>query len=336
MVLAAMLQGPHQDRRVLDRHRRALAHMRLHRVAGIADQHQPPVAPDRQRLPVEQRPLGRAAGDVDQGVNLGVEVGEGGAQLVVIGIDVGEAVIPLRLRHAGDEVDLVVVPVEIVDHHMGVPVGIVGPPLADIGGGEVAELLRGDDAAMPDIARVDRQLGPEQRLAHHRVDPVGADHDIGLGPAAVLEFERDPGAPLLQADQPPAELDGSGGDVAGQDLVEVAAVDDHVAGAERGLAGIAHVVAEHGLAGVELAADPVFRPEPDLEKLLFDAGGAQHLHRVGAEIDSGAKPLERGRLLVDPHAKAALFQEGRGDQPAEPRADDRYLPIRAHRIPLRC
>ena len=189
---------------------------------------------------------------------------------------------------------------------------------------------------MPDIARIDRQLGSQQRLAHRRIDAVGADHDIRLFPAAVLEFERDGVAFPLQRDQPLAEFDGAGGDVTGQDLVEVAPVNDHVAGAERRLAGVAHVVAEHGLAGIELAADPVFRPEPDLEELRLDSGGAQHLHRVGAEIDAGTEPLEGGRLLVDADAKAALFQERRGDQPAEPRADDRDFPIGAHRFPLRC
>ena len=141
---------------------------------------------------------------------------------------------------------------------------------------------------------------------------------------------------LLEGDQLLAEFDGAGGDIVGQDLVEVAAVDDHVAGAERRLADIAHVVAEHGLAGIEFPADPVLRPESDFEELPFDSRGAQHLHHVGADIDARTEPRELRRLLVDPDAVAAPFQKRRGDQASEPGADDGDFPIGAQGFLLRC
>src|SRR5260370_42249672 len=67
-----------ERRTILDRHRRALAHERVHRVASVAKQCRAADRPVRQRLAIEQRPDEASVGRGDDAPDLWVPALEGG------------------------------------------------------------------------------------------------------------------------------------------------------------------------------------------------------------------------------------------------------------------
>src|ERR1700730_11742652 len=67
-----------ERRAILDRHRRPLAHDRVHRVAGVAEQRRAADRPTRQRLAIEQRPDEAGVGRGDDAPDLWVPALEGG------------------------------------------------------------------------------------------------------------------------------------------------------------------------------------------------------------------------------------------------------------------
>jgi hypothetical protein len=77
---------------------------------------------------------------------------------------------------------------------------------------EVRDALGRDQAAIGDAAGEARRLLAEQCGAHGRVDPVGADEDVGRDARAALEPGRDAIARVLEADQPVTEMNAVGGE----------------------------------------------------------------------------------------------------------------------------
>ena len=74
--------------------------------------------------------------------------------------------------------------------------------------------------------------GPKDELAHATMDAVGADHQVGFGRRTVVEARRHPLAPLLQADQPVADMQSSRRQGVSQQLGQVSAMKVIVGRAE--------------------------------------------------------------------------------------------------------
>lgn len=69
------LHAASEDGRVLERHARPLAHVRLHGMTGVAEKHDTPGAPERKRVAHEQRPLADVRRRRDDALHLFVKPG---------------------------------------------------------------------------------------------------------------------------------------------------------------------------------------------------------------------------------------------------------------------
>ncbi|SOY41554.1 hypothetical protein CBM2586_A11144 [Cupriavidus phytorum] len=318
VVGAGFGEAARQHGGILDRHRGALGHVRLHRVAGIAQQHQAAPAPQRQRVALKQRPLGHFDRAFDQRLHAFVPAVEGRAHFFDAARHPALAHVPLGLGHAGDVVDLVELAGVEVDHH----VAVIGPPL---GAALVREALDARDRehrAVRDVAGVLGRLGAQQGLADARVDAVGADHDIGLFDRAVGEAQLHHIALVGDAFQLLVEEQRARGDGVGQQLVEVAAVHGQVAGAV-----VAHrIVAQRDLrdhfAGEAVAAVPVVGVAAHVVERVLDADAPHDLHHVGPDMDARAQARERRCLLIQPDLEAGSLQQGGRGRPSESGADN--------------
>ena len=188
-------------------------------------------------------------------------------------------------------------------------------------------------AAPRELAGEHRAVGADGVLAHHRLDAVGADHEIGLPWRALFERHRHAIVALAQRGGASAEhqrLRVERGHRCAQRIVQIAPVQLKVRRAVALLVLLAQRQAVQQLAVVEAAE--LERLGPHRQRL---ESGAQiepieHLHRVGAHLDACTDLAEHRRLLGHAHAMAALQQRGRSGQPAEAGADDRDVQARRH------
>ncbi len=202
IVGSAMLQAARQDSRVLHRHRRALAHVWLHRMTGVAEQYDSSAAPDLARIAIQHRPRRRLRASGDLPLHLRMETFEGGGQRPHVGRPRREVLIGPFFGDAGDEVDLVAPGGQEVRHE----VAVFGPPLGRIGDLEVAQQRDGVDRPVRHVAGIDRALGTQQDFADPGIDAVRADHDAGIGAGAVGERQPQRRVPVLKGHQTLAEL----------------------------------------------------------------------------------------------------------------------------------
>ncbi len=175
--------------------------------------------------------------------------------------------------------------------------------------------------------------GPEQDLAHQRVDPVGADDGVRGGALPIGKAQGDAGAVALEADELLLirdQLRRHGGE---EGRVQIAAVHQEIGRAVPLLRLGAEGQLGQVLAGVPHAGSPRARLEGLPAQLRLEPERAQHAHGVRAHLDAGADALELLGLLVDPHVGALPRQEAGQRQPADAGADDCNARLRAHLNP---
>ena len=112
----------------------------------------------------------------------------------------------------------------------------------------------------------------------------------------------------------------SGGLIEMQRRMQLRAMQRNVGRAEALLDLGAHRVQIGDLARVPLAIVSDLRREPDTSDALLEPEAAHHFHRVGIQLQAGADPGERLRLLVDvdlePDPSQALRPRVRPAMPA--------------------
>ena len=166
-------------------------------MAGVAEQDDEAVGPARQRIALEQRPLVHARTGGQQALHVLVEAGQRLANLAHLAARRPGLHVPVRIGHAGDEVDLVPPRVHGIDDD--VPVRT--PPLGAGIDNEIPHQRGREHCAVRDPPGELGLLGAEQDLAHQRVDPVGADDGVRGCALPVGKAQSDAGAVALEADE---------------------------------------------------------------------------------------------------------------------------------------
>ncbi|CPN78277.1 Uncharacterised protein [Bordetella pertussis] len=320
MVLQpGLLEDARQHGGVLDRHGRALRHVRLHRVAGVAQQHDAAAAPQRQRIAFEQGPFGNLGRGLDERLHGRMPAGEGCAHFLLAAGHPALAHVPLLFGHAGHVIDLIALAGDEVNHHMA----IVRPPLdAHVERQRAAVQRRGEHRAVRHVAGVLGQLGAQQVFAQPGIDAVGADHDLGFLDRAVGEMQAHHVVVLVHARQALVELQQARRQGGGHQGMEVAAVHRQVRGAVMRDRVVAQRNAGQLRAGLPVAAVPVVRMRALAVELVLDADAPHDLHHVGAEMDACPQEGEGRRLLVQAYIEAGARHERRARGTAETGADD--------------
>ncbi len=232
LAIAEFADTAREDGGILDRHRCAGRHIGPQRMAGIAQHGDAAAAPARDRLAVEDRPLGHLGRGLDHLAQLGMIAVERCNELVARAWHERSGLLPARLRRTGDEIDLLARLRHVIDEN----VVSRSPPFRAGADREPVQRCGREDRAMRDMAGVARLLRRIERVPHLRIDAVGADHQIGLGAMAVLEGQCDRRAGVIECDELAAEGDGAGRQRRFQHRVQVAAVDIDVGGAVMRLA----------------------------------------------------------------------------------------------------
>lgn len=188
-------------------------------------------------------------------------------------------------------------------------------------GDQVREAFGGDQAAVHVLAGVAGFVLDEE-VAGGRVDPVGADDEVGAPGGAVLEPEHRLVAVLLDAHAPQAEAQGAGGELGEQDLVQVRAVD----GVVRGTVPLLALLAERG-AGEESAVVPAAQfdragPYGDRAQAALDAEAVQQPGGVGGDLEAGADLAQVAGLFVHVAGQARAGEPECEGQTSDPRPHD--------------
>ncbi|MNX98147.1 hypothetical protein D3C86_1305420 [compost metagenome] len=302
--------------------------MRLHRVAGVAQQHQAATAPERQRVAFEQRPLGDLHGAFDQRLDPLVPAVEGRAHLLDAARHPAPAHVPLGLGHAGHVVDLVELAGIEIHHH----VAVVRPPL---GAAVVREALDARDrehGAVRHVAGVLGRLGAQQVLADAGIDAVRADHDVGFLDRAVRERQLHHVAKVFHAFQLLVEGQAGRFHGVGHQGVEVATMHGQVARAVVRQRVVAQGDLGDHLAGLPVAAVPVVRVAAHLVHRILDADAPQDLHDIRPHVNAGAQPGEAWRLLIQLHVEPSTLEQGGRCRPAQACTNNRDPSIALHDV----
>ncbi len=162
-------------------------------------------------------------------------------------------------------------------------------------------------------------VGPDDKVAHQRVDAVGADHRIGARARAVGEGEIDLAGGVVDSGELLAEMDAVGGNGRGERVVQIGAVHAEIGRAKQ---AFRHRQLARHHAGVPDAVEVRVRREGDAAQALLDADAAQHLHRVRHHLNARADAREARRLLVDLRRDADPAQRRGDGEPAHVGADD--------------
>jgi hypothetical protein len=175
----------------------------------------------------------------------------------------------------------------------------------------------------------------DDRAPHDRSDAVGADHELGVHIGRAVDAQRHAIDALVEGRHAGIEHDRlriHGVHRPLQRQVQVAAVDLEV----RRTVALRMLFAQRQpvqhLAAVEAAEFERLGQHAGARDRLAQAQHIEHLHRVGAHLDAGAHLAELRRLLVDPHAMAALQQRGGRGQAAEAGTDDGDVHARPPRL----
>jgi hypothetical protein len=154
------------------------------------------------------------------------------------------------------------------------------------------------------------------------VDPVGADHHVGLDLAAVLELRDRDAAVRLNPDAPRSQRDDVARQRMRQHVEQVGAMSGRTRAAEQcGLLAAARL-RDHP-AGFPMAGHRPLPTPGDRADVVLEVERAEHLHRVRAERNPGADLAQLGRRLVYGDLDVAAAQRPRRRQATDPAADDR-------------
>src|SRR5262245_28420562 len=168
---------------VLDCLRGPLSHERVHRMARVAEQGDPADRPARQRLAVEQGPDEARVGRGDDTAELRVPAGER-LERPADRRAVGPVLtVPRVVLGPADEIQQPSLRDEVV-HEVA---AWAHPRLRAELELQISDALYRDQTAIGDAPCEAGRLLAQQRGAHRRVDPVGADDDVGRHTNAVVE-----------------------------------------------------------------------------------------------------------------------------------------------------
>ena len=195
-------------------------------MTGIAEQGDPPESPSVGNGPVEQRPLVDVDGGVEDPLQHRVPGAERKTNLVDVGRDPPALVRPVRLDDRHHVVELAAA------HPVGDDV-TVRPEAQRDGRGRCvgAEGVARDEHAVRHVAGEPCLVAAEEGAADRRVHTIGSDQHVSVKLATVGEPREYATGVLSDLDDVGVEVDARGSaarDRAGQDLVEVAAMDVEV------------------------------------------------------------------------------------------------------------
>src|SRR5262249_6659475 len=144
-------------------------------------------------------------------------------------------------------------------------------------------------------------VGAEQRLAHDRMDAVGADQRIAADVLAIPEGSGYAFGRRIEAGAAHTELDrvriGAQHRLA-KHLLQIGAVHGVMRGAVAG-AGAAEILHAPALIAVPDAEIDLAGDDADAVERLAEAELAQHARAIGGNLDTGTKFAQRRRLIED-------------------------------------
>ncbi|OIQ69434.1 hypothetical protein GALL_489670 [mine drainage metagenome] len=161
--------------------------------------------------------------------------------------------------------------------------------------------------------------GPDDDIAHHRVDAVGADDRIRRRRRPVGKGQRHRPAVLVQSDQFLVQVDDLARHDGGQRLVQVRPMH---AKERRPIKIFRHRQLALELAGVADAVEVGVRREGALAQHGLDTDAAQNLHRVRQHLDARADAAELMRLFEYLDVDTRLSKRAGRGHAAHPGADD--------------
>ena len=165
---------------------------------------------------------------------------------------------------------------------------------------------------------------PNRRLAHNRVDAVGANDDVRLDLRAIGKVcDRVAGSPGY-AGAAHVETDALSRQMLAQNAVQIGAMRHHIGSAE--LIG-KHTLHRHALAQTRVVPSKRYgirRLGGQRPQCLEQAERAQHPHRIGTKLDACPDLAELGSALIDPHLETASAKRASRAKPTESRANNRY------------
>ena len=297
-------------------------------MAGVAEKGYVAVSPVRQRIAIEDRPFVHVRAGRKDSLDFVRKTGEGGAQFLDVALGRPGLDAKLRLRLAGDEVDLAAVRLDVIDDD----VPVLAPPFGTIVDHLAAQQGRGVSGPVGDAAGVFHRRRAEQDISHHRMHAVCADDGVGSSGCAIGKAQPYAVAGLVESDQPVAKLDALVGNGARERRMQVSAMRQQIRRAKLPFGGFAEDHVELDVAGAPIAVVPGTRIEGLLAHFSFKPEFAQNLHGVAADLDSGAQSRKLRGLLVDRYLDADPPERRGGRQPAHAGADNRNPERPCHRF----
>ena len=194
-------------------------------------------------------------------------------------------------------------------------------PVERVGWDESGRQTVGRGLAAPaDHAREARLAGPQQAIAHHRVDAVGADDRVEFFFGSAGEAQRT--GVGVDARALDAGLDGIGGQRLAQVRVQIRALHLVERRAEAFQAGNLGGRLEQHATAFPAAADVVLGHRAEFLQARFQPQRTQHLDRIRTDLDARADLAKCLRLLKDGRLETRAAQRNGRDEPAQARAYD--------------
>lgn len=178
--------------------------------------------------------------------------------------------------------------------------------------------LGGHHGAISDHPGKARLLVTEQRIAHHRVNAVGADQQVGNVAAAILEMQLDALFGLFHPLGAFAKLYVFSGKHIGQRGQQIGAVDGQLRCAIFFFGGIGHFQARGFFAAVPQATDAVGRAGCGNPHRRADPQTVKGAHGVGRQVDVGPHAHKGPGLLEYGDVVACTLQGNSGGEAADP------------------
>ncbi|MNF82947.1 hypothetical protein D3C84_652590 [compost metagenome] len=175
----------------------------------------------------------------------------------------------------------------------------------------------------------------EQRIAHHRMDAVSADQQIGEVAAAILEVQFDTVGGLQHALGALGKLHLFLREDIGQCGQQVGAVDGQLRRAVFLFGGIGHFQARGFHAAVPHPADPVSGTSSGNTHCWTDTQAIQGMHGVRCQVDVGSDPQKGFGLFENGDVMADTVQGNGGGQSTDPGAGNGDIQRRHVRLLLR-
>ena len=257
-------------------------------MGGIAQQHDAPDPPVRQRLAVVERLAQQLRRLRDDGADGVVPAGIFGQRILDAAF--GQPGLARRLLRAADAD-----PVEgppgrhVVLHDAAVR---SHPDAGDLRHIEMRDALGRHQPAPGDVAGVARQLLAEHLSAHRRMDAVGADQNVAGRGAAIGERQGDAVAILIEALDARAEAEAFLAETAEQDVEQVGAVRGVVRRTEMRFRALTERRVVEAVAGVPGAIVAALRIVGDARQRIAETERPQDARCIAADLEAGTDLAE--------------------------------------------